>query len=81
MPSYIPFSVTCQGESVFSTYLFTLKIPKKRLEDVEVDCDFPSVFREILGMSLYRVVEFKFDLVPGTTPSIQGCILKSPKAS
>ncbi|GJX06489.1 putative reverse transcriptase domain-containing protein [Tanacetum coccineum] len=45
------------------------KSKEKRLEDMPVIHDFPEVFRDVLpGLPPPRQVEFKIDLVPGTTP-------------
>lgn len=54
-------------ESLLYTYLYTLDILEKRLEDVEVVCDILVIFQEILGLPPLRVVEFRIDLVSGAT--------------
>nr|GFD23882.1 putative reverse transcriptase domain-containing protein [Tanacetum cinerariifolium] len=42
---------------------------EKRVEDVPVSCDFPEVFPEDLpGLPPPRQVEFRIDLIPGSTP-------------
>nr|GEU84810.1 putative reverse transcriptase domain-containing protein [Tanacetum cinerariifolium] len=42
---------------------------KKHLQDVPVICNFPEVFPDdLLGVLPPRQVEFKIDLIPGTTP-------------
>ena len=69
----------CQGESVLSTYLFILEVPEKRLEDVAVVFEFADVFLEIPGMTPYRFVEFRIDLVPGTAPVSKAPYRMAPK--
>ncbi|GKF75960.1 hypothetical protein Tco_0225404, partial [Tanacetum coccineum] len=47
----------------------------KRLEDVPVVQEFPEVFPEdLLGIPPTRQVEFRIDLVPGTTPVARALI-------
>ena len=39
------------------------------LADISVVCEFPNVFpNELSGLPLDRVIEFKIELLPGTTP-------------
>nr|GEY67376.1 putative reverse transcriptase domain-containing protein [Tanacetum cinerariifolium] len=46
-----------------------ISILEKRLQDVPVICDFPEVFPDDLpGLPPPRQVEFRIELVPGTTP-------------
>nr|GEY42869.1 putative reverse transcriptase domain-containing protein [Tanacetum cinerariifolium] len=45
------------------------KLDEKRLEDIHVVKEFPNIFPEDLpGLPPVRQVEFKIDLIPGTTP-------------
>ena len=51
------------GDSIMTSFLYTLEIPEKVLEDVVVVKDFPDVFKEVQGLPPRRVVEFRIDLV------------------
>lgn len=42
-------------------------MPETKIENMEVVYDFIDVFKEIPGMPPYCLVEFKIDLVTGTT--------------
>ena len=69
----------CRGDSVLSTYLFSVEVLERRLEDVKVVCEFPDVFQEISGLPPSRVVEFRIDLVPGRTPISKAAYRMAPK--
>lgn len=61
---FVPY----HGESVLSTYLYTLEVLESRLEDVELVCEFHDVYQEIPGIPPHRVEESRIDLVPYVSP-------------
>jgi hypothetical protein len=51
----------------------------KEIKDISEVYDFPDVFSEDLpGMSPSRQVEFRIDLIPGTTPVARAPYLFGP---
>lgn len=79
LPGQLPVVVQCQGESVLSTFIFSLEVPEQQLEDVPIVCEFPDVFQEIPGLPPPRVVEFRIDLLPGTAPVSKAAYRMAPK--
>ncbi|GKF39693.1 putative reverse transcriptase domain-containing protein, partial [Tanacetum coccineum] len=58
-----------QGCHLFLAYVMENKSKEKRLEDVNIFCDFPEEFPEELpGLPPPRQVEFRIDLVPRVAP-------------
>ncbi|GJU48647.1 putative reverse transcriptase domain-containing protein [Tanacetum coccineum] len=54
--------------------LACIKADKKKLDDIRVVRDFPEVFPDdLLGLPPVREIEFRIDLIPGTSP-----VVKSP---
>lgn len=39
-----------------------------KLEDIPMECNYPDVFSEIIGLPPNQEVEFSIDLIPGTQP-------------
>ncbi|KAI3757890.1 hypothetical protein L6452_05434 [Arctium lappa] len=52
----------------YLAYVIDAKSENKKLEDVDVVCDYPDVFLEDLRLPSERQVEFHIDLTPGATP-------------
>jgi len=67
------------GDSILTSFLYTLEVPGKVLEDVAVVRDFPDVFKEVQGLPPRRVVEFRIDLVPGAAPIAKSAYRMAPK--
>ncbi|XP_076901428.1 uncharacterized protein LOC143555832 [Bidens hawaiensis] len=65
----------CLGKGCLAFMDYVTKVPEpKKLEEVLIVAEFKDVFpNELPGIPLDREVEFRIDLVPGTTP-----IAKSP---
>ena len=66
-------------DSIMTSFLYTLEIPEKVMEEVEVVRDFPDVFKEVQGLPPRRVVEFRIDLVPGAAPIAKAAYRMAPK--
>ena len=64
---------------MFTSFLYTLEIPSKPVEEVEVVRDFPDVFAEVTGLPPRRIVEFRIDLVPGAAPIAKAAYRMAPK--
>ena len=54
---------------VLTSFLYSVEILSKSVEDVAVVRDFPDLFKEVTGLPPRRIVEFRIDLVPGSAPS------------
>ena len=67
------------GDSIMTSFLYSIEIPERKLEDVEVVRDFPDVFEEVQGLPPRRVVEFRIDLVPGAAPIAKAAYRMAPK--
>ena len=67
------------GDTILTSFLSTLEIPKLVLEEVPVVQDFPDVFKEVDGLPPRRVVEFQIDLVPGAAPIANAAYRMAPK--
>ena len=67
------------GDSVLTSFLYTLEISGKPVEEVEVVRDFPDVFAEVTGLPPRRIVEFRIDLVPGAAPIAKAAYRMAPK--
>ena len=67
------------GDSVMTSFLYTLEIPKKCLEEVRIVREFEDVFQEREGLPPRRVVEFRIDLVPGAAPIAKSAYRLAPK--
>ena len=67
------------GDTIITSFLSTLEIPKLVLEEVPVVQDFPDVFEEVEGLPPRRVVEFRIDLVPGAAPIAKAAYRMAPK--
>ncbi|XP_024995922.1 uncharacterized protein LOC112529079 [Cynara cardunculus var. scolymus] len=58
-----------KGYPSFIAYVMDAKLEKERIEEVKVVNEFLDVFSEDLpGLPPVRQVEFRIDLIPGTTP-------------
>ncbi|KAF5207903.1 Retrotransposon protein, putative, Ty3-gypsy subclass, partial [Thalictrum thalictroides] len=55
-------------DSIMTSFLYTVEIPKQDISQVEVVCEYEDVFAEIPGLPPKRKVEFRIDLVPGASP-------------
>ena len=66
-------------DSIMTSFLYTLEIPAKAFEDVEIVREFPDVFKEVQGLPPRRVVEFRIDLVPGAAPIAKAAYRMAPK--
>ncbi|GJY60843.1 putative reverse transcriptase domain-containing protein [Tanacetum coccineum] len=52
--------------------LACIKANEKKLDDIRVVRDFPEVFPDdLLGLPLMREIEFRIDLIPGTSPVVR----------
>ncbi|GJS41218.1 putative reverse transcriptase domain-containing protein [Tanacetum coccineum] len=52
--------------------LVCIKADEKKLDDIRVVRDFPEVFPDdLLGLPPVREVEFRIDLIPGTSPVVR----------
>ena len=67
------------GDSIMTSFLYSLEIPQRRLEDVEIVCEYLDVFEEAEGLLPRRVVEFRIDLVPGAGPIAKSAYRMAPK--
>ena len=67
------------GDSVLTSFLYSLEILSKPVEEVEVVRDFPDVFAEVTGLPPRRIVEFRIDLVPGAAPIAKAAYRMAPK--
>ena len=56
------------GDSVVTSFLYTLEIPRECVEEVRIVREFPNVFQEIEGLPPRRIVEFRIYLVPRAAP-------------
>jgi hypothetical protein len=70
IPGYPPFSYHCRnnGESVLSSFLFSVELPTQDIHDVPIVLEFEDVFQDIPGLPPRREVEFRIDLIPGSAP-------------
>ncbi|XP_028057481.1 uncharacterized protein LOC114261405 [Camellia sinensis] len=66
-------------ESVMTSYLCSVEIPKQNISEVDVVCEFENVFQEIPEPPPRRVVEFRIDLVLGTAPISKVAYRMAPK--
>ncbi|KAI3720372.1 hypothetical protein L6452_21288 [Arctium lappa] len=58
-----------KGCESYLAYVIDAKLEKKKLEEVEVVCDYPDIFLDNLpGLPQERQVEFHIDLIPGAAP-------------
>ncbi|KAA3484674.1 DNA/RNA polymerases superfamily protein [Gossypium australe] len=58
-----------KGYETYFAYVIDSKVSEKKIESVPVVCEFSDVFlEELLGLPPIREVEFRIDLLPGTTP-------------
>ena len=67
------------GDSVMTSFLYTLEIPKKCVSEVRIVSEFEDVFQEREGLPPRRVVEFRIDLVPGAAPIAKSAYRLAPK--
>ena len=67
------------GDTVLTSLLYTIEIPKLPVEEVPVVREFVDVFAEITGLPPRRVVEFRIDLVPGAAPIAKAAYRMAPK--
>ncbi|MEX5618416.1 hypothetical protein ABFV55_27455, partial [Pseudomonas syringae] len=68
-----------QGDSIMTSFLYTLEIMKKPLGEVAIVREYPDVFEEAEGLPPRRVVEFPIDLVPGAAPIAKAAYRMAPK--
>ena len=58
-----------EGCTSFLAYVIDMKKERKKIEELPVVCEYPEVFPDDLpGLPPDRQVEFRIDLMPGTTP-------------
>ena len=58
-----------KGCTSYLAFVIDAKMEKKEVQNIPVVCDYPEVFPEDLpGLPPDRQVEFRIDLLPGTTP-------------
>ncbi|KAL2481102.1 reverse transcriptase [Abeliophyllum distichum] len=68
-----------KGYQAYLVYVIDSQITKLNLDDIPVVRDFPDVFPEDLpGLPPYREIEFRIDLIPGTTPISQAPYRMAP---
>ena len=67
------------GDSVMTSFLYTLEIPQSDVSEVRIVREFPDVFYETEGFLPRRVVEFMIDLVPGAAPIAKAAYRLAPK--
>ncbi|GKF94724.1 hypothetical protein Tco_0284424, partial [Tanacetum coccineum] len=49
----------------------SVQLHVSKLDDIRVVRDFPEVFPDdLLGLPLVREIEFRIDLIPGTSPVV-----------
>ncbi|GJV44167.1 reverse transcriptase domain-containing protein [Tanacetum coccineum] len=59
--------------------LACIKADKKKLDDIRVVRDFPKVFPDdLLGLPLVREIEFRIDLIPGSSPVVRSSYRLAP---
>jgi hypothetical protein len=80
-PGYAPICFSCRssGETVLSTFLYSVEIPAKDLNEVPVVREYADVFRDIPGLPPRREVEFRIDLIPGSSPVSKAAYRLAPK--
>ena len=66
-------------DTVMTSFLYSLELPDRKLEDVPVVKEFVDVFEEVKGLPPRRVVEFHIDLVPGAAPISKAAYRLAPK--
>ena len=66
-------------DSVMTSFLCSVEIPKRDVRDVEVVCEFEDVFQEIPGLPPHREIEFRIDLIPGSAPISKSAYRLAPK--
>ena len=66
-------------DSILTSFLYTLEIPRKPLEEVAIVREYPDVFAEAKGLPPRRVVEFRIDLVPRAAPIAKAAYRMAPK--
>ena len=81
LPDSVPFTYICQsvGETVLSTFLYSVEIPAKDISEVPVVWEYTDVFQEIPGLPPRREVEFRIDLIPGSSPVSKAAYRLAPK--
>ena len=81
MPGYAPIYYSCQdsSETVLSTFLFSVEIPQQDISTVPVAKEFADVFQDIPGLPPRREVEFRIDLIPGSSPVSKAAYRLAPK--
>ena len=67
------------GDSVMTSFLYTLEIPQSDVSEVRIVREFPDVFQEIEGLPPRCVVEFRKDLVSGAVPLVKAAYRLAPK--
>ncbi|GMP26588.1 hypothetical protein CsSME_00002964 [Camellia sinensis var. sinensis] len=66
-------------ESVMTSFLCSVEIPKQDISEVDVVHEFEDVFQEIPGPSPRRVAEFRIDLMLGIAPISKAAYRMAPK--
>ena len=67
------------GDSIMTSFLYTLEIPQTDVAEVRIVQEFPDVFQEIEGLPPRCVVELRIDLVPGAAPIAKAAYRLAPK--
>ena len=70
---------TTRGEYVLSNFLYSVELPIKDMKSIEVVRDFEDVFPEIPGLPPKHEVEFRINLVPGSSPISKVAYQFAPK--
>jgi hypothetical protein len=80
-PGYAQICFSCRdsGETVLSTFLYSVEIPARDLNEVPVVREYADVFRDIPGLPPRREVEFRIDLIPGSSPVSKAAYRLAPK--
>ncbi|GJR17445.1 hypothetical protein Tco_0965972 [Tanacetum coccineum] len=59
--------------------LACIKADERKLDDIRVVRDFPEVFLDdLLGLPLMQEIEFRIDLIPGTSPVVRSLYRLAP---
>ena len=73
------YACTSPSDTVLTSFLATLEVTLKELQEVRVVREISDVFEEIPGPPPKREVEFRINLAPGTYPIAKSFYRLAPK--